>query len=539
MKNKRIASSYFFNNVLVVAFITFCSCISIAQSYYIDIEWGKSLDYQDGNTLIKIPAIVNGNYEKGLPHFSWQQKVKPATYQLTANQFQLSPVASEDEYIIQKYGGEIGFDPTYQLSVSEDPSGAYIRLGLIPYVFRNNTHYRVTSLNVTATLKQTTVASIQKDYVANSVLSSGTWYKVAVAQDGVFVLNKSFFESLGLNIATLNPQQINVYGNATGRLTESNAAPYFDDLTKNAIVAVGESDGVFNDGDYFLFYGVSPHRLDYNSSTGFEQNRHIYADASYYFIRIDDPSGAERISTLTDNTNPVTNTVGSYDFFAIHEDENINLVGGGQRWYGELFDGVLSQNFSFSIPNLVLTDPVTVQYACATNATSSGNNFKFYLNGSLLQSQSMSTASVDYARNSGTFTFNPTSNDFILNLQFNRVNPSVKGYLDFIEVTARRSLSYSGGFRFRDTRSVGIGNVSRFQLASSNANVNVWDVTNPRSPKSVQLTLNGFNYEFIQATDTLRDFFAFSSADYKSPSVIGRVTNQNLHGLAQADYVIV
>ncbi|MCC6700773.1 MAG: type IX secretion system sortase PorU, partial [Fluviicola sp.] len=42
-----------------------------------------------------------------------------------------------------------------------------------------------------------------------------------------------------------------------------------------------------------------------------------------------------------------------------------------------------------------------------------------------------------------------------------------------------------------------------------------------------------------QATDTLRDFFAFSSADYKSPSVIGRVTNQNLHGLAQADYVIV
>lgn len=539
MKNKRITSSYIFNSVYSALFLLCSVTFTYAQNYTVDIQWEKAIDFQDGDNIVKIPSVMNGSYERGLPHFSWQEKVKPAKYDLVAKQFQLAPITSDDHYVIQKYGAEIGYDPTYQLAISDDRSGSYIRLGIIPYVFRNNTYYRVTSFQVEATLKGFVSSSKQKDFAANSVLSSGTWYKISVSTDGIYKLDKSFFETIGVDVSTLNPQQVNVYGNASGRLPESNAAVFYDDLVKDAIVAVGENDGVFNDGDYFLFYGVGPNRLDYNSATGFEQNRHIYADASFYFIRIDDASGSSRISTLTDNLSSPTNTVNSYDYFALHEEEKYNLVGGGQRWYGELFDGYLSQDFSFAIPNLILTEPLSVKYALASNASSSGNNFRFYSNGSLLQTQAMSSASSDFARNSGVFTFTPSSSSFTLNLQFNRVNASVKGYLDFIEITSRRSLNYVGSFRFRDTRSVGAGNVTKFQIVASGTSLSVWDVTNPRIPKAIQLSFNGSVYEFTQATDTLREFILFNNSDFKTPSLVGRLTNQNLHGLPQVDYVIV
>jgi hypothetical protein len=232
--------------------------------------------------------------------------------------------------------------------------------------------------------------------------------------------------------------------------------------------------------------------------------------------------------------------VNSYDYYDIHELESHNLVKGGQRWYGELFDGELTQNINFNIPDLITSDTIRAQYAVASNASSGGNFFRFFLNGTTLHTETLSTAS-DFARDAGFFKFAaPTAGALPITVTLNRNNPAVKGYLDFIELTARRSLKMLGTqFQFRDLKSAGVGNVSEFTLSGVTAGHTVWDVTDRRNPFAVTASLNGSQLVFRLQTDTLREFIAFANSSYLTPVFTEVVPNQDLHALSQADYVIV
>ena len=67
----------------------------------------------------------------------------------------------------------------------------------------------------------------------------------------------------------------------------------------------------------------------------------------------------------------------------------------------------------------------------------------------------------------------------------------------------------------------------------------MWDVSNPLNIKLMNTTLNGTNLTFKTSTDTLKEFIAFDGNSYLSPIFLGVVENQDLHGLAQQDYIIV
>lgn len=536
LKATRFIKSIF----IVLLIVAFNAVVSFAQETIITVNWKDPISVADGALQRLVPSVENQEYQNGLPFVSWQQVVKKQAYTISDVVFTTRSLELEDQYVLDTYGFQLSDTLSYTWSIAEDKGKYYSRFGFVPYVRRNGGFERVTEVRFQLVASGFVASSFQeKDYVANSVLSSGTWFKIAVKEDGVYKLDKAFFESMGLDVATLNPQTINIYGNANGRLNEANNYPFLDDLAKDAILAIGEGDSVFDDGDYFLFYGVSPHRWDYATASGFERNQHIYSDESVYFIRIDDASGASRVTTLNDAAAAATHIVSNYDYFDIHELERTNLVGGGQRWYGELFDGELSQNVTFLVPNIVTNSPVTVQYAMATNAVTTGNSFRFYYNGSLLQTQAMSAASLDYARNTGSFTLNPIGSSLTLNLQFNRVNASVKGYLDFLEITGKRNLVYNEFFRFRDVTSVGVGNVAQYQIQSTNSALAVWDVTNPRSPKFISTTFGGSQYTFKQGSDSLREYIIFGENDFLTPIFKGAVANQNLHALPRQEYVIV
>ena len=60
-----------------------------------------------------------------------------------------------------------------------------------------------------------------------------------------------------MNVESLNPNHIHIYGNGDGMLPESNSVPRTDDLAQNAIQYVGNSDNSFDEGitSYFM-HGV-------------------------------------------------------------------------------------------------------------------------------------------------------------------------------------------------------------------------------------------------------------------------------------------
>ena len=46
-------------------------------------------------------------------------------------------------------------------------------------------------------------------------------------------------------------------------------------------------------------------------------------------------------------------------------------------------------------------------------------------------------------------------------------------------------------------------------------------------------------FSFLQNADTLREFVAYDGINFSTPVFVGMVSNQNLHGLEQAEYLIV
>src|SRR5215831_3230729 len=102
------------------------------------------------------------------------------------------------------------------------------------------------------------VTSGQRIYKANSVLANGSWYKIAVNKTGVYKIDVSFLNSLGINTSNLASNSIRLYGNGGAMLPEANQISRYDDLEENAIMVVDGGDGVFNGSDYFLFYANGP-----------------------------------------------------------------------------------------------------------------------------------------------------------------------------------------------------------------------------------------------------------------------------------------
>ncbi|MFA9220768.1 MAG: hypothetical protein ACEQSL_06235, partial [Sediminibacterium sp.] len=202
-------------------------------------------------------------------------------------------------------------------------------------------------------------------YAAHSVLAEGDIYKIAIAKDGVYKIDRSFLESLGISISGLDPNTINIYGNGGALLPEINFVNKADDLVKNAIHIQGESDGVFNASDYILFYGKGPDTWTLDEDNGIGRKRwfhtkHYYSDSAYYFIKINDTSPL-RISTENDGL--VANRISdSFQDFLYVETDQYSPAKSGREFYGDLYDAVLSGSYTFSFPNVKTNLPASMDF---------------------------------------------------------------------------------------------------------------------------------------------------------------------------------
>jgi hypothetical protein len=122
--------------------------------------------------------------------------------------------------------------------------------------------------------------------VTNSVLSSGNWHRFYVEKSGIYRVSKQFLQSLGMNV-NVDPRNIKIYG-AGGRMVPLlNSTPYPIDLEENAIQFIGESDGVFNDNDYILFYAEGVDVWNRESLTSVN----LFSDRAYYYVTSSGGSG--------------------------------------------------------------------------------------------------------------------------------------------------------------------------------------------------------------------------------------------------------
>ena len=385
----------------------------------------------------------------------------------------------------------------------------------------------------------------------NSALSTGEIYKLAVAETGVYKMDYAFLSNIGIDVDNLDPRTIQIFGNGGGALPELNSQPREQDVAENAIIVVGEADGSFDANDYILFYGEQADKWSYDPiNNRFFMRRHYYDNFNHYFLKVGEKQG-KRIQDVA-SASGASYTTTSFDDYANHNEDLVNLLdyflyagGTGKIWYGESFKFTTNREFKFSFPNLVAGEPVSVKTAVAarTVGTSLTNRFDVAANGQLLYSMNINGVDGNIEHTYANLKSDKadafiSGNELTVGINFIKATSDTEGWLDYIEVNARRSLVFiNGQMPFRDKNSIGKA-VSKFILTGNNG-LTIWNVTDLKNIRNQTYSVNGNQLEFGAATTDLQEFIAFDGSTYLTPTVVDTLDNQNLHAITVPDLLIV
>ncbi|MFL0076634.1 type IX secretion system sortase PorU [Tenacibaculum maritimum] len=382
----------------------------------------------------------------------------------------------------------------------------------------------------------------------NSILSEGNWYKFSIHTTGVFKLDANFLKNLGINTSTINPKNIKIYGNGGSMLPELNTSPRKNGLQENAIYVKGEEDRKFNSDDYILFYAKGPHSWNINTtnlSVAHQQN--IYSDKSFYFLTIGDTPG-KRITEMIQPNEGATNTIHNFDDFIFYEKENQNLFAVGRLWFGEDFNFENTRNFKINFPDAVPNSEITIRLSAVSKSPTT-SSMKLIANGvntinlTFPPTSNSSSSSLAFLRKGEGKISAGDSDEININITFNNNGiPSAKAYLDFIEVIGLKKLRANNKqFSFRNFTTINSNNVFKYEIENANAIFQVWDVSDYLNPKSINSFGNSNSFQFKAKGGPLKEFIVLNSSDFYTPIIIGnpKISNQNLHGLKDIQYLII
>ena len=379
-----------------------------------------------------------------------------------------------------------------------------------------------------------------------SVLSQGTWYKMAVAKDGVYKLDYNLFQSLGVSMIDLNPDQIRIFGNESSPLPEKNSVSRYEDLTELAIFVYGAEDGHFDANDYVLFYGQDPTNwtISGNEDPKFVRERNCYSDTTYYYLCTDSGVNGLRIGHAASvDYDQNSHLITRFPDFQGHDEDLLTLTSIGRVWYGEMLTTQdPSLDLPFVFPDLIDSLPVsmTVNVMGKTKSILSYN--VWYNSNQLVLSGRILKPSTHTYGNISTYSrqFNADSDTLSLRLE---MLPNMDGgilFLDYFELQCWRKLKYHGDdyyFQFFPNQFDTLVNLvevedvpNRFEL---------WDVTNPLRPIAQDYEVTGNRMRFAVEGQAERRYMIFVPNAFKQVESVKPIHNQNLHAISTADMLII
>ncbi len=382
----------------------------------------------------------------------------------------------------------------------------------------------------------------KRDYTTISKLANGKWYKFRVAQSGVYELPYSTVAGLGFS----NPGNIGVFGYG-GMVPKLNADARHDDLPERPVyLKDNNGNSVFDAGDALLVYLEGPNTHKYDTATqSYVHQMHNYSDYSYYFLS--DNSEQKRISTVSEYIEP-TYTTSTYDFYTTMEKDSFNIAHSGRTLYWRLFDYTTSYNFNFSVPNRIAGENAKITIDLATASVGTPSKFKASLNGNETY---INTGIINgayegpYASTEKIELTTPINTSNSLKIDFIKGNTKAKGWLNYITINVKANLVLNGSqLQFRD-RNIGTNQVTQYNISGCNNSTMIWDVSHPVNVFAIEKdNLSDNTLSFSAAGSEIREFVAINpNANFPQPQLtgdeIGFISNQNLHGTPQVDYIII
>lgn len=390
-------------------------------------------------------------------------------------------------------------------------------------------------------------ARAQRIYAPNSVLSGGSWYKLALKDPGLYKIDITFLNNMGVNTANLSSASVRLFGNGGQMLAEANNGPWTDDLKENAIQIVDGGDGTINGSDYILFYAAGPDEwIKDSANLRFSHRKNLYNEQAFYFLSIG--GNGKRIPTGALLNSP-TVTINSFSERYFHELDTVNFLSSGKEWYGEELSNLpgrsLTRNFTIGFPNIQPLASIQLRTNCVSRSIASGGRFDISINNQpvgQLAINPVSGGQYDLFAQQGTAVFstpNAQANT-IVNFSYTPGSFNAQGWVNWFELFTRRIISLNGidQLLFRDWPSVG-NSRGEFVVSNAAASTQVWEITDPLNPVRMPGIFANNEFRFVNDCSRLREYIAFNPTRLLVPTSIGVVPNQDLHNSSPADMIVV
>ncbi|MDR2411021.1 MAG: type IX secretion system sortase PorU [Bacteroidales bacterium] len=418
-----------------------------------------------------------------------------------------------------------------------------LKVEFFPFRKRGNQYEKLLSFRLQGSLRSVS-ARIHKSrtYTTNSVLSNDGFYKIGITKTGIHKITYDDFVRLGINVSSISTANIAVFGNGGRRLPESTSEPVFDDVQEVAIEVVDNNgNGIFEQSDYVLFYGVGVVHWDYSpSNSSFKHDLNFYTNYAYYFINVHAGVGLKkRVNTITSSPSSATHTVNTYYYYDVYEKDLINVNGVGRIWFSEDYNYTTSHSYSFSIPGISRSHNIFFRMGLAAKSSAS-STFLVNINNAVSFGNPFGPSSDGSYREVTYNNYIPTSDNININISYSKPVNSAIGWLDYIELHATRSLAqHTGMISFRNPEIIQVGNVANYQFDTKGKNTQIWEVTDQHNIKRINGQRSGNTLSFTLEADSMREFVAFDGTEFNSVTTVGRVERQNLHSYGGLDFIII
>ena len=536
------------NKLNYILFVVIFSSLIIfgqnSESKKISLKWTNSSVLTSRLNKIEVPTIENQFLDDNQnPSYtqSWSvlNGLSVKSHQLTNVQYQ---VLSSD-VVSQLNLKEIPATLRSTVAVAKSRNTSEVVLMMTPLIKEGSIIKRVTSFTLEYELQGAVNRSASSTRAYNSVLASGNWYKFAVDTTGIFKISRSFLQSLGMDVNSVNPKTIKVYGNGGHMLPQLNSDFRYDDLQENSIFVSGEDDGNFGSSDYILFYAKGPNHWDVVPSTNVAKHTYnIYSDEAYYFVTAGGVDG-KRIQDDAPIIGTPTQQITNYNDYTFYEKDEENLLKVGQQWFGEDFSYEDTQFFTIPFENIDNAQDLTIRVRAVTDSYSI-SSMSVKINGQevvMLNFPARTLGSLVHAfAREGTGSFSATGDTVTVEISYNNNgNPAAKAFLDYIEIVGKKQLiSNDLQFGFRSFDVANATGISQYTVQNA---TEIWDVTDFLNPIKITNQIDTGNFEFNANSGSLKEYVSLNDSNFYEPILIRNrvVVNQNLHALEDIDYVIV
>ena len=513
------------------------------------LDWHNKVSFKVSNQQNIITSIVKGNFidENFMPTFtsSWEvsKGVILDAFNITNVHYQMVSKKEFSQLQITTIPNKI--DAKFHIVNARDKT--YAVISIHPLIYENGELKKIISFELDYSISnKSKTNSYKNSTLKNSVLATGTWYKFAIDTTGVYKIDKSFLQKLGINTSNINPKNIQIFGNGGQMLPLKNSDFRYDGLQENAIYVKGEEDNSFDDSDYILFYAKGPDSWKTNGALSIQNTHHqknIYTNNAYYFITVGDVNG-KRIVTQPQVPGVASQQINTFNDYTFFEKDEVNLYATGQQWFGDSFNIENTHTYTIPFENIDNSDPILVRVR-GVSESGLASLFQVSVNGQALfdinipANGSLTRAYAIENSNVTTVSGNAVNIAVTYN---NGGNPSAKAFLDYIEVLGRKKLIANGKqFRFRNFDVANSATIFEYYIKNSTNIAMVWEVTDYLSPTRIenQNTIGDFSFNVNGGNN--KEYVVLNDNDYYTPkiSATSLVENQNLHSLTNLDYIII